>query len=99
MLVPLGISISMVKSSGFASWTGICCWSGGIGDGVGLLYSEGGLSSSFPSVFSLLPAPAIVSLLWSSGEVGLVSMPLLDSSGLAWETSVLFTDGPVGESV
>ena len=37
MLVSLGVSISMVKAAELSSWTGICCWSGGVGDGVGLL--------------------------------------------------------------
>ena len=73
------MSMSMVKSSGFASWMGNCFWAGRVGDGVGHVFSGGGLSSSFPSAPPLLSARAIVclSLLWSSGQVGLVSMPHL----------------------
>ena len=71
--------MSMVKSSGFDSWTDNCFWAGRDGDGVGQVLSGGGLSSSFPSVPPLLSALAIVclSLLWSGGQVGLVSMPHL----------------------
>ena len=56
MLFSLGISMSMLKSSGFASRTGICLLFGRVGDGVGLVCSKGGLSSSFPTVPSLLSA-------------------------------------------
>ena len=50
----LGISMSMLESSGFVPRTAVCLLSDRAGGIVGLVCSKGGSSSSFTSVHSLL---------------------------------------------